>query len=142
MAGLRYEEAASGNPPVATELVGADHYQLMKLVDSAAGSIAPIGTAARPMPVRDDYTGGEVLAQQAGAGAVLTFTFASEVQLAVVESSGALLVSRADPFGGIPAAALGIPCRDEVPVYLPVAVTVVRVFAPVGANVNVWGFRR
>jgi len=93
-------------------------------------------------PVSDDYMTGECLADQVGAGAVLTFTFASPVHLVVVESSGDTLTARADPFGGTPTAALGVPCHHEAPVYLPVMTSTVQVFAPAGTTISVEGFRR
>lgn len=108
----------------------------------ATGGLTDTQLRASAPAVRDDYVGGEVLAQQSGAGAVLTFTFASAVQLVVLESDGDTLVSRADPYGGTPTASLGIPCRHQVPTYLPVTATTVRVYAPTGTVVNVWGMRR
>lgn len=56
MSGLRYEEAGAGKPPVATERVGDDHYQLLKLVDPTPGSTTPIGTTANPMKVSGTVT--------------------------------------------------------------------------------------
>lgn len=91
----------------------------------------------------DDFQGGEVLADQTGAAAVLTFTFSAAVQLVVVSGNGiATDFARVDPFGGTPSATLGIPCGDEVPTFIPVTATVVRVFAPTGMVITVWGFRR
>lgn len=91
----------------------------------------------------DDYQAGEVLADQPGAAGVLTFTFTGGVaQLVVVTSTGASLTARADPFGGTPAANLGIRCDDGVPTYVPVATSAVKVFAPVGTSVSVYGLRR
>lgn len=98
---------------------------------------------AAPVPVVDRNASGEVLAQQTGAGAVLTFTFASAVDLVVVECEGlATDVARADPFGGTPTATAGIPCRDEAQVYIPVTATVIKVFAPTASTVTVWGVRK
>lgn len=92
--------------------------------------------------VRDDYQAGEVLADQNGAGAVLTFTFSAAVQLVVVTAKGTNLTARADPFGGIPSGGQGIVCDDGVPTYIPVTATVVKVFAPSGMAVTVFGMRR
>jgi len=92
--------------------------------------------------VGDDYLSGEIRPQQTGANDVLTFTFTSEVELIVVESEGSGTVSRADPFGGTPTSLLGIPCRHEVPIYMPIRTTQVKVWSPIGAYVNVYGFRR
>lgn len=88
------------------------------------------------------FNDGEVLAEQSGANAVVSFIFSAPVHLVVIESFGDGLVSRADPYGGIPTSSLGIPCRHEVPLYLPIITTTVDVYIPSGASVNVWGFRR
>ena len=45
------------------------------------------GFTVQEQCVADDFGGGEVLADQAGAGAVLTFSFSAPVQLVWVESS-------------------------------------------------------
>lgn len=93
--------------------------------------------------VKDDYASGEVLADQTGAGAVLTFTFTSPVQLVVVHGDGAEgEFCRADAFGGVPSATLGVPCGDEIPTFLPVTTGSVKVFAPASMVVSVWGYRR
>jgi hypothetical protein len=70
---LRYKQAAEDQPPVATEKVGDDHFQLLKLVDPTPGSNSPIGTAANPMKV-------------AGTVAVTDPVNLSEATLAVLES--------------------------------------------------------
>lgn len=88
--------------------------------------------------VADTFNSGETLADQAGAGAVLTFTFTSPMDLVWVRSVGG--ISRADPFGGTPTATQGIYCADGEPQPLTITATVVKVFAPIGATVSVWGF--
>lgn len=93
-------------------------------------------------PVQDDYQSGEVLADQVGAGAVLTFTFATPVNLVVVHARGENLTARANPFGGVPSASSGVVCGDDVPTYLPVVTATVRVFAPTGMTISVHGYRR
>lgn len=60
----------------------------------------------------------------------------------VVDSDGEDLTSRADPFGGTPTASRGVPVRHEIPVWLPVTTSTVKVFAPSGATVTVWGYTR
>lgn len=99
-------------------------------------------STAQEWDVRDDFDGGQVLEDQAGAGAVLTFTFSSPVNLVVMESSGAALVARADPFGGTPDTDTGIPLRHETPTYAPVITSSVKVFAPIGTTISVYGYRR
>lgn len=49
MSGLRYEEAGVGKPPVATELVGEDHYQRF-------GSGAAVLTAKATYTTSGDHT--------------------------------------------------------------------------------------
>lgn len=39
------------NPPVATEIIGGEHYQFFKLVDGNVGSAAAVGTSANPLNV-------------------------------------------------------------------------------------------
>lgn len=117
--------------------------QLRAAAVSVSGPLTDSELRASLVPVKDEFTGGQVLADQTGAGAVLTFTFASPVQLAVVYGDGlATDVARADPFGGTPSATLGIPCGDEVPTFLPVTTSAVKVFAPAGMVVSVCGYRR
>lgn len=83
--------------------------------------------------------GGQTLADQSGAGSVLTFTFDPQVDLVWVRCDGG--VGRADPFGGTPTASQGIPCDDAVPNPITVTTSVVKVFAATGVSVSVWGFR-
>lgn len=101
-----------------------------------------VPSASAPLAVGDDYSDGEVLAEVSGSNGVETITFTSAVNLLVAESAGEDLVSRLDPFGGTPTSSLGVPCRDEVPVYMPVTATTVKAYVPTGATLNVWGYRR
>jgi hypothetical protein len=115
---IRVQEGAVGQPEVATELnAAAENEQIF----------------------RDRYTGGQVLADQTGAAAVLTFTFSNPMDLVWIRSDGG--DSRADPFGGTPSASLGIICEDGIPTPLTVRATTVKVYAPVGATVNAVGYR-
>lgn len=111
---------------------------------SRADPVIDYGVRARlnDVKVHDDYQAGEVLADQTGNDTVRTFTFAVAVDLVVIESAGANLVSRADPFGGTPAVSTGIRCNDGAPVYVPVETTVVKVYVPSGATCTVYGLRR
>lgn len=94
-------------------------------------------------PVMDDFQAGEVLPDQVGTEGISTFTFSSPVNLVVIDASGAETdVARADPFGGMPTQSLGIPCRNETPTFLPVITTQVRVWAPDGMVMSVYGYRR
>jgi hypothetical protein len=101
------------------------------------------GVAVADQKVHDDYQSGEILDDQTGASGVLTFTFASAVHLVVVDANGAATdIARADPFGGTPTGTRGIPCRDEVPTFMPVIATVVKVWAPTNMVVSCYGYRR
>lgn len=95
---------------------------------------------AAEVPVSDDYTGGEVLPDQTGSGSALTFTFTDPVKLVVVQPSED--GCRADPFGGTPSDTTGIPLVTDVPNFIPVTTSAVKVYAPAGADVTVWGFTR
>lgn len=102
------------------------------------GSVRVGGTVA----VQDKFSTGQILADQAGAGAVLTFTFSSPVNLVWVTDSGAVTtnVSRADPFGGTPSATLGIPVLNAAPTPLTVTTSSVKVYAPAGTTISVHGY--
>jgi len=91
----------------------------------------------------DHYDSGEVLADQSGSGAVLTFTFTTPVDLVFVQAKSAAGTSQArvDPFGGTPSASQGIPAEDGAPQPIPFRTGTVKVFAPTGMTVSVWGYR-
>lgn len=92
--------------------------------------------------VQDSYLFGEVLPDQAASIAeVKTFNFtgAKLHDLIWVHVVGGL--GRADPFGGIPAAALGIRCPDDIPIPMTIGAALVRVYVPAGASCTVYGYR-
>lgn len=91
-----------------------------------------------PVPTQDIYTTGEVLADQTGTGAVLTFTFSEARDLVWVRADGGQV--RADPFGGTPAASTGVRCDDGIPNPFTVQTSSVKVYAPNGVVVQAWGF--
>lgn len=124
-------------------VVGAVAVSNLPATQPVSGPLTDTQLRAGKVAVRDDYQTGEVLPDQTGAGGVLTFTFASAVHLVVVDANGAAAdVARADPFGGTPDAATGIPCRDETPTFMPVTTSAVEVFAPAGMTVSCYGYRR
>jgi|SRR5579872_648790 len=89
---------------------------------------------------QDIYGSGEVLADQAGAGAALTFSFVNgPVVLLWVRADGGQ--ARLDPFGGTPTASIGIRCDDGIPNPITIKTNKVKVFANSGTTVQVWGFR-
>ena len=97
----------------------------------------PVALDGGALNVADVFTGGEVLPDQTGDGTVRTFTFASPVDLVWVRAA---VAARADPFGGIPTVALGIPCAADEPTPVTVRTSSIKVFATAG-TVSVWGFR-
>jgi hypothetical protein len=106
-------------------------------------TLTAVLAALAAVKVHDDYQAGEVLADQTGAAAVLTFTFSAPVHLVVVDANGAATdIARADPFGGTPTATTGIPCRDEVPTFMAVQTSSVKVYAPTAMVVSCYGYRR
>lgn len=102
---------------------------------------------ASAVPTSDDYQTGEILADQIGAGAVLTFTFSAPVQNiwvyainpADLTESGEV---RVDPFGGTPSGSFGIPVPFGGGFPIAVTGTVIKVFAPADIRVTLYGNRR
>lgn len=93
-------------------------------------------------PVTDRYTGGQAdLPDQAGANGVLTFAFTTPVDLVWVRLDGGSTNGRCDPFGGTPSATQGIIAEPGIPVPMPVTAQQVKVWAPVGATVQAYGYR-
>jgi hypothetical protein len=129
-----------GTKVAVERLTDGSDLQSIELYSESAGIKTKIGPV-NPMPVSDRFTGGEVLPDQSGAGAVLTFTFASAVHLIWVLSQGADLVARVDPFGGVPSAVAGIPVFEQAATAIVVTATTIKVYAPVGTTISVWGFR-
>lgn len=97
---------------------------------------------ASPVDVSDDYALGEVLPDQTGANNVLTFTFSQPVVsfwVAVVGDAGYVKI---DHYGGTPSASSGIPVGAGGVLPIPEPTTSVKVFAPTGLVVTLWGQRR
>lgn len=91
----------------------------------------------------NDFTVSEYLAEQTSAGAVLTFTFSAPMQQVWVEMNGADTdEGRARIDGLDPTPTIGTILRDEGAVPITATTSTVKVLAPTGARVNVWGYRR
>ncbi len=110
-----------------------------------SGPLTDTQLRASAPAVRDDYQAGQVLADQSGANAVLTFTFAQVVNQVWINADGgaaSTAVCRADPFGGTPSSVLGIPVYNQAATPLLVNATLVKIYAPSGQVVSVWGYYR
>jgi hypothetical protein len=119
-------------PPAGTTAVGGtDGTNLQTMRVASDGS---------PL-VQDAFTGGEVLADQAGANGVLDFDFASPVQLVWVRLDGGTVNGRVDPFGTAPASGLGIIAEPGIPVPITRTLSALKVWAPAGSTVSVHGYR-
>ena len=96
---------------------------------------------AAAVPVEAAPSHGEVLADQDGADAVLTFHFGAAVTTVWLLARGTDgAVVRADPYGGTPTDAVGIPVEVGIPFPLTTPPTTsVAVWAPSGVTVTVWG---
>lgn len=106
--------------------------QVKQLIDEALATMAA-----------NDFVESEYLPEQTSSGAVLTFTFSAPVQQVWVEMNGADTdEGRVRVDGGNPEATLGTILRDENAVPIVVQTSTVKVLAPTGARVNVWGYRR
>jgi hypothetical protein len=89
------------------------------------------------LSVSDTYSTLEALASQPGANAVLIFTFSSPRVLVWARSRGGVSYARV---GVDPASGVGIPLADDEPHPLTVRTSELRVWAPGGATVFVWGY--
>jgi len=127
---------------ITAAVTGTVEVSNLPATQAVSGPLTDAQLRAAKVGVADDFQAGEVLADQTGAGAVLTFTFAAARNLVLIQAVGAGQVARADPFGGTPSATQGIRCDDATPTYLPVTATVVRVHAPAGMVVSCAGFSR
>lgn len=129
---------AVSNLPATQPVSGTVAVSNLPATQPVSGTVAISGTVA----ATDTFSGGQVLADQTGAGAVLTFTFSAPVQLVwVLDTSGVTAaISRADPFGGVPTATTGIPVLNGTPTPLTVATSSVKVYAPTGTNITVYGY--
>lgn len=107
-----------------------------------ANNVVPI-----PQEVKDDFLTGEILADQTGAGAALTFTFSAVVQTVWVYAVDPADLTatgevRVDPYGGTPTASLGIPVGFGGGFPIGVTTSAVKVFAASGVRVTVYGNKR
>lgn len=100
-------------------------------------------SASTPSFVRDTYAECESLADQTAGLIAMEFSFSAPVQLLYVRGKTAegLSECRVQTSGGLPAANVGIPCDDGVATAIPVETQLVKVYAPEGMQVSVWGFR-
>lgn len=112
----------------------------------AGNKYARLKGDTKGLKVKDDYQAGEILADQAGAAAVLTFTFANAVDFIWVTDVGTVTtnVSRVDMLGGTPSATLGVPVfnQAQTPISVTPARTTIKVYAPVGTTISMYGHRR
>ncbi|MGH8502009.1 MAG: hypothetical protein ACREVE_05955 [Gammaproteobacteria bacterium] len=114
---------------------------------SAAQVSAMIDAAIEGISMRfDDYSDSEQLPVQTppAGGGVLTFSFAEgAVQLVVIHATGQDgQFAYADHSGGTPSDGGGRPIEHNVPAYIAVTLTAVKVWAPAGMKVYVEGYRR
>lgn len=107
------------------------------------------GAAANAWPVRDDLATELHAQDQPGAGAVLTFNFATAADFLMVDvdntasNDTATYLCRATLDGSAPSAVLGFVCRSGQTTYLPFPSTgAVKVFAPAGVVVSVQAGKR
>lgn len=107
-----------------------------------------MGGVGQPNPTRlnrvdsaDVFTDCELLADQSSIGAVLNFTFTRNMHLIMVHCAGN--PARASVNASTPTATLGIYCDQDVITPIPFflsAGTQLKVYAPAGTPVRVWGF--
>ncbi len=105
-----------------------------------------VNQGADTWKVKDDFQQGEILPDQPGTNGVLTFTFSAPVDFIWITDTGTVTanVSRADPFGGVPSVSVGIPVFNQAPTPINVtpARSIIKLFAPTGSNIAMYGYRR
>lgn len=89
--------------------------------------------------VNDRYTGFEALPDQNGTGTVLVFNFSAPVDQVWIRSRNG--ISRATPTADDPNASLGIYCGEDEPTPVRCLTDIIKVFAPNGNVITVWGYR-
>lgn len=97
---------------------------------------------AGEQPVMDVFDFQQDVADQVGAGGVLTFTLPEACEVIWVLSRGAVARARIGSDAAGLSATRGAYCDDGVPTPLTARGTVVKVWAPAEATVSVWGFGR
>jgi hypothetical protein len=80
----------------------------------------------------------EILGDQAGANAVLTFNFSASVDVMYVTCRGG--DGRA-AINSTPTSTAGILCPDGEQIAIPIAGSAIKVYAATGTTVSVWGAR-
>lgn len=86
----------------------------------------------------DYYNASEYLADQSGNGTVLDFTFTSAVQVIYVRAIGG--IARVG-VGATPSASAGAYVGADETFAIPRNASSIKVYAPTGTNVAVWGYR-
>lgn len=114
-----------------------------KLFFTKAGIETPVSDLA-PLPVLDDFPSSEYLEDQLGDGTVKTFTFTQPVQQVWVYMKGNLITdeARVTTNAQTPTASLGIVISDQTPTPITVTTTTVKILAPLGARITVYGHYR
>lgn len=127
---------------VGLDQASLDALEQITAVLAAGGAVtANQGTAgSQEWAVKDQLDGFEALDDQTGNGTVRTFTFGSDVELVWVRVVGG--IGRAAPAGPDPSASKGVYCAADEPTPITCVTDELRVFAPNGTTISVWGFRR
>lgn len=105
----------------------------------------PLPQRERRVDSMDLLTETEYLPDQTGAGTVLNFAFTGNIHCAFVYAAGNVgLRARVRVDGGNPTANMGLVVDtgivSVVPFYVPSG-TALKVFAPIGTVISVWGGR-
>jgi hypothetical protein len=93
-----------------------------------------------PVTSKDTYPVWLCLSDQDGANDVLTFTFARSMDLIWALSVGPDLVARATSSAQTPSPTLGVKLFDGVPQPITNNTNQIKVYAPQGTVISVWGY--
>lgn len=129
-----HNKSGEGNTWFTGTEIGARKYA-QDVIDSELHSLLSSGQVI----IDQAYDLLEILEDQTGSGSVLTFTFSSAVELAWIRSVGG--ISRAGNAANIPTATKGIYCAADEPNPVTLRGTDLRVFAPIGTVISVWGYK-
>lgn len=136
---------AFGN--LATEALQTETISLQQETLDWVQSLPTLPVEGGQVKVRDEFASGEILPDQISTGGVLEFNFTFAVQTlwvyaVLTDNLDAVGEVRVDPFGGTPAINLGIPVSYGAGFPISVITSSVRVSAPSGVRVTIYGNRR
>lgn len=115
-----------------------------KLQTETGDFVFASGTDSGEQLVADDLSNSQYLEDKIGDGGVLTFSFSQTVQQIWVYMKAEDPTEEARVTTNLqnPSSSLGIVLSDQTPTPITVSTDIVRIFAPVGSRISVYGHFR